>query len=162
MFQRQNAADNPYGATVTGWTDQFECWAWIDFPPPSNETVLGQHLAGQQPVNIKVRYDAVTTNLIREDWRAKFVRNDGITDYFAMTSVPRRLDGNPGFLYLTALRGAPDGGGDYVGIFQLDFSESGNSGYLAFFEEFEAVAAGPAFHFGYSSNSGYLPILEDI
>lgn len=109
-FQKQAAANSPYGGVAAGWADQFTCWGWIDFPPPSNEKVIAQHLEGQQPATIKVRYDAATTALVGSDWRAVHERGDGITDFYALKSGPRRLDGDMGHLYVAAMRGAPDGG----------------------------------------------------
>jgi head-tail adaptor len=113
-FQKQTPQTDPGGGTFTAWADAFTCWGSLTTRVGfriGQELLSSGALSGQQLVNITVRYNG-TTKQIDSSWRAKHVRGDDITDYYAIKSPPARDPADYGFLIMDAMKGAPDGGSD--------------------------------------------------
>jgi SPP1 family predicted phage head-tail adaptor len=104
-FDKQTETADPYGGTVSAWTEQFTRWADIR-PMKGGEGVQAQRLVGTQPVLILVRYDS-ETKTIDPSWRAVEMLNDEPIRYYGLKTA-EDMERQRQFITMIAEAGAAD------------------------------------------------------
>lgn len=104
-FDKQTEVSDPYGSTVSEWTEQFTRWADIR-PMKGGEGIQAQRLVGTQPVLILVRYDNLTKT-IDTSWRAVEMLNGSPVRFYGLKTA-EDMERDRKFITMIAEAGAAD------------------------------------------------------
>jgi SPP1 family predicted phage head-tail adaptor len=105
-FDKQTEVSDPYGGTVSAWTEQFTRWATLRVEG-GDESVQAQRLTGKIEYKMWVRKVSQTAQ-IESSWRGVVIKNDIPIQYLAFKTVDTITVRD--WVYIKAEAGVADGG----------------------------------------------------